>query len=708
MFESRNQETDLTQQDTLEVEEKGRGGKPGREQKKPKGGQPRQEPRPDRQRWSDEVSETAVKNRLFQFQLRRFSSNVYDTGFPIDEVIESISAEQGSNNSQGGFASYWRMARAAKDGSLPQEDTTDFENLRNACAEAIIYKLVRESPATGDAPVTTTAIFDPIGKASSLKALLPDYAQPFTNKIIESVRGKTPDLLQVSTPFSYREPDGTLTTQSPGLANVVDPDDPTASRTKTEPYRFKTLIAPMEITLSENADNMLGKVKKAKTYRNPFKNSGNIEFVPVLVLDRQAFLSQSPEDRVKIVQKMKEAGGYIQLISNLRSNSATYAKLISLELVQAVQQANTKGLDFKQSTKEKSLSERLFAKPKEWLQSLTQKSPLSNRLEKPIQKESAAETYKRVASNIKSNPSFFQKIGVVNSDHIDLEIASNVIRSGLDPVELLKQSPTYQAKMPVLNKMWLNKIVHDAKGISEEAPNSANFQKAIKKYDDKKTKAQSNQKKATNASPTKRLASEVYQEMTSSLKETASYPQDAGIDVVNNSNHLDLMLAKQLMRKDIDYKTILKQSPNYRSKEPAEANSWLKNIIKDGISMSKEYYLDSDGSQKIIRSYDNDASRPPEKSDFENLSKSIQRYNSSHSTDRQGLLVAVAKTAIRAGMDPEQVLRQSPDYLLANSGKGEALVEKTVEKAESNIQEERSRAEQQSQRDNQRDRGREL
>ena len=95
-------------------------------------------------------------------------------------------------------------------------------------------------------------------------------------------------------------------------------------------------------------------------------------------------------------------------------------------------------------------------------------------------------------------------------------------------------------------------------------------------------------------------------------------------------------------------------------------------------------------------------------SDFEKLSKSIQRYNSSYSTDREGLLIAVAEAAIKAGMNPEQVLRQSPDYLSADSGKGEALVEKTVEKADSNVQEERSRAEQQAQRDNQRDRGREL
>jgi hypothetical protein len=60
----------------------------------------------------------------------------------------------------------------------------------------------------------------------------------------------------------------------------------------------------------------------------------------------------------------------------------------------------------------------------------------------------------------------------------------------------------------------------------------------------------------------------------------------------------------------------------------------------------------------------------------------------------------------KAGMNPEKVLRQSPGYLLAISEKGEALVEKTIEKAKSAAQAERSRAEQRAQeKNNQRDRG---
>jgi hypothetical protein len=52
-------------------------------------------------------------------------------------------------------------------------------------------------------------------------------------------------------------------------------------------------------------------------------------------------------------------------------------------------------------------------------------------------------------------------------------------------------------------------------------------------------------------------------------------------------------------------------------------------------------------------------------------------------------------------MNPEQVLRESPDYLLAMLEKGEALVEKTIEKAELAIQTQRSRVEKQAQRDSQ-------
>jgi hypothetical protein len=663
---------------------------------------------------------TQQEKQIVRNELLKLERN---TGVPIEEVVNRISEHRDSSNQNlGGFVKYGQLIEeakkqnpfASKDGAL----NNPFQSLVTASTEAIVYGALRDGQTAFGTPKAIVS-HDPVAQGKSIINFLPQPLRGLGQNAFDSFGSKTPDIILISAPQTGLV-NGVKVTEYPVWNNKLDLENPT-SRTLVNDSKTidKTLISPVEVTVTGDPQKIKKKIEKFKFYNGGlFTNNTNIRYVPVLVLDYDKFMENKDSQKKIIARAMKNVNGIIVLQPGLLANATTLAKVSAANISTEIRQHNkivskpnfTTQIAFatKSNIEKKSLLTRLLEKQKEWFQTFTQKSPSNDKVDKLFQKESAAETYKRVTSNIKSHSSSFQKIGVVNSDHIDLVIASGAIKSGLDPVELLKQSPTYQAKMPVLNKMWLNKMVHDAKGISEEAPDSANFQKAIKKYDAKKTKVQSNQQEATSTRPTKRLASEVYQEMTSSLKETASYPQDTGIDVVNNSNHLDLMLAKQLMKKDIDYETILRQSPNYRSKEPAEANSWLKNIIKDGISMNKEYYLDSDESQKIIRSYDNDASRPPEKSDFEKLSKSIQRYNSSYSTDRQGLLVAVAKAAIRAGIDPEQVLRQSPDYLLANSGKGETLVEKTVEQAESNVQEERSRAEQQARRDNQRDRGREL
>ncbi len=672
----------------------------------------------------------------------RFQANDSDS-IPITEVLGILSI-----NKEPGHVTYSTLTSKAQEGTLLQFDekgrpTSTLQNLSSAYAEAICLKGLRDNTGRFE-----SAVFEPVtqarnatDQASSSSNWLYSLPGKAGRAILDSFANKTPDILFTVPRVEIRTATTDLVTYGT-WSNIIDPNNPTNTKKLLE-YKFRnqSLFSPVEVTLSARSGEINSKIEKFETgYRNPFPGNKDIAYVPILIMDYDNYRSISDREKPKIIERMRRIGGFVSVIPGLRRLADKKAIEAATQLTLAMQSRKKENdkqeVNDSSTNKEPYFVEKLISKDssifsKAWQgvktnfkklsenfnfelnnksQETTDKvvaNAISPKVDNTIsQKESASETYKRVTSNIKSNPSYFQKIGVVNSDHIDLVIASNAIGLGLDPVELLKQSPTYQAKMPVLNKMWLNKMVHDANGISKEAPNSANFQKTIKKYDAKKTKVQSNQQEATNTSPTKRLASEVYQEMTSSLKETASYPQDAGIDVVNNSNHLDLMIAKQLMKKDIDYEAILRQSPNYRSKEPAEANSWLKNIIKDGISMNKEYYLDSDGSQKIIRSYDNDASRPQEKSDFEKLSRSIQRYNSSYSTDREGLLVAVATAAIKAGMNPEQVLRQDPKY--SANEKGESLVEKTIEKAKSAVQAEKSRIEQQAQRDSQRDRGREL
>jgi hypothetical protein len=236
---------------------------------------------------------------------------------------------------QGGFASYWRMAKAAKDGSLPREGSTDFENLKNACAEAIVYKNYREAPSRGQAPLTSQTVFDPVGKAKIFTQLLSDPFTSIGNKILDVIGNKTPDALHISAPNSYRTAAG-IVTDSPGLTSIVDPNDLTASRTIDEPYKNQTVISPIEITTSQSYSYMKGKVDKARTYKNPFPNAGSVIVVPLVIFDRAAFLSQSLKDRLRIVDLMARKGGRIQLVTNLTTDATLTAKSIAPELVQAV------------------------------------------------------------------------------------------------------------------------------------------------------------------------------------------------------------------------------------------------------------------------------------------------------------------------------------------------------------------------------------
>jgi hypothetical protein len=595
------QEEILLEQDRLKAK-KGK-------QKQSSGNKPQGQQQPveriDRVR--DPVAEDIVESKLLDIQQRQTKN--HPNGFPIYEVIKNLSEEKESNNLQGGYSSFWKILKAAENGDLLKPGTEYFNGFKNAIAETIVYDLNKQAALSTQAPLGTLVFHDPVkkdpitGEAGLISFLItdasPSQIDAVSRKITDSMGKFTPDMLVVS-------PSRTLPTQYGSdtygavIPNIVDPTDPTGSRIINDQRHIrKTLIAPMEITIARDLGKMQDKVKKFESYKNPFIGSPIIDYVPIVVLDKDMFMKEKPDRRARLVARMTAIGGVIQLIDGLNKQAEKKALAYAPEIITAVkehrkQQAETKELDSKQNIEKSSLSNRLFSKSKEWFKNIKQS----------------------FASN-KKNP------------------------------------------------------------------------------------------ETTNTKQKGRLASEVYQEMTSSLKQTASYSQEAGIDVINNSNHLDLMLAKELAKKDAAYEKVLKQSPNYRSKEPSEAKVWFENMLKDGISLSKEYHFDSDGSQKIIRSYDNDASRPPEKSDFEKLSKSVQKYNSSYATDRQGLLVAVATAAMDAGMNPEQVLRQSPDYLSAMSGKGEALIEKTVEKAESAVQAERSRVEQQAQRDSQRDSERE-
>jgi hypothetical protein len=390
--------------------------------------------RKDRER--DDAAEYVVESKLLDIQLRQ--TEEFPSGFPIYEVIKNISAEKKDNNFQGGFAAFWKILRASENGDLLKPETEDFKGFKSAIAETIVYYINKNAVSIGQAPISTMVFHDPIKidpatkKAGLISFLLNDASaseiDAVSRKITDSIGTFTTDILVVSPPYTIPTREGT-NTFSAKIPNVADPRDLTASHTIEQSHNRKTLISPIEVTTGNDIKKIQAKIKKFESYKNPFKGSGIIDFAPIVAVDKDVFLSIDPSRRARLVKRMTDIGGVIQVITGLNYQAEKILHDYAPEIIRAVaayrkQHPRTKEFDSKQNTEKRSLSSRLFAKPKEWFQNLTQKSPSNNKAEKPVQKESASETYQKLVSKIKSNPSFFERMGLdtANSKHIDLII----------------------------------------------------------------------------------------------------------------------------------------------------------------------------------------------------------------------------------------------------------------------------------------------
>jgi hypothetical protein len=215
--------------------------------------------RKDRAR--DRAAESVVESTLINIQSR--STKEHPMGFPIYDVVNNLSVEKEDNNFQGGFGAPWKLLRGAETGDLINPNSEDFRSFKSACAEAIVYDRFRRASSLGQAPITTMVFHDPIktdpktDKANLISFVIPGDMSPseqdvISRKVTESVNGFTPDVLIVSPPFTYPTREGT-NTYGAILSDIVDPTDPTASRTKAHPRNVrKTLISPVEITVSDN------------------------------------------------------------------------------------------------------------------------------------------------------------------------------------------------------------------------------------------------------------------------------------------------------------------------------------------------------------------------------------------------------------------------------------------------------------------------
>jgi hypothetical protein len=556
-----------------------------------------------------------VESTLINIQSR--STKEHPMGFPIYDVVNNLSVEKENNNFQGGFGAPWKLLRGAETGDLINPNSEDFRNFKSACAEAIVYDRFRRASSLGQAPITTMVFHDPIktdpktDKANLISFVIPGDMSPseqdvISRKVTESVNGFTPDVLIVSPPFTYPTREGT-NTYGAILSDIVDPTDPTASRTKAHPRNVrKTLISPVEITVSDNLKQMQKKVKKFESYKKLFINSPVVDFVPVLAVDRDSFMKEEPSRRAKLVKRMTDIGGVVQLVGGLSLDAEKKVFDYSVDIIRAVkayrkQNPKTKEIDSKQDIQKNSLSSRLFAKPKEWFKnikqsfSLNKNTQVTDKVEKPAQKESPAESYQRMVSNAKSDTSSFQRAGLDtnNSNHINLIIAATTAGKDLDTVEVLKQSPEYLSKRPAAAKMWLDKIVEDGKQIASEGHfGTTKSQKILQFYDEKKagTSQQKDVDQQKVPSQQKDLERQQninsFDDATALIKNHSSEFKKMGFNVLDNRKDLLAVISFAILSKgdDPSKSELLRQSPEFLAAATPEEGEAL---INESIERAK-------------------------------------------------------------------------------------------------------------------------
>jgi hypothetical protein len=438
----------------------------------------------------------------------------------------------------------------------------------------------------------------------------PSEQDIISRKVVDSVGGFTPDVLIVSPPFTYPIPEGT-NTHGALIADIVDPTDPTASRTKAHPRNVrKTLISPVEITVGKDLSQMQKKVKKFESYKKLFINSPIIDFVPVLSVDRDLFMEIDPDRRAKLVKRMTAIGGVVQLVGGLSLDAEKKVFDYSVDIIRAVkayrkQNPKTKEIDSKQNIEKKSLSSRLFAKPKEWFKNVKQSFSsdkniqATSKVKEPIQKETPAESYQRMASNAKSNTSSFQRAGLDtnNPNHINLIIATTTAGADLDTAEVLKQSPAYLSKRPAVAKMWLDKIVEDGKQIADEGHfGTAKSQKILQFYDEKKAET-SQQRDVGNqkiSNQQKDLKSQKninsFDGAAALIKNHSSEFKKMGFNVLDNPKDLLTAISFAILSKgdDPSKNEILRQSPEFlAAATPEEGEALINESIERAKSTLK-------------------------------------------------------------------------------------------------------------------------
>jgi hypothetical protein len=270
---------------------------------------------------SDARAEAAVKETLNANQL--------------DAIGEIVNVQ---SNERQGYVSYKILAESAIKNELVSSDSESYRLLRSAFAEAIIVQNFRDARTEIGTPLTVT-VYEPVSKLDSLSGLITD---PILYGLAQAALGsieknKTPDILSIAT-TQYYQAGNQRRAIDPALQNVIDPNDKTGRTLKKEIFTGKTLVMPMEITIANDAQKVKNKITKFKNYKNPFPSSSNVEYIPILVLDRDSFMDFNDGKKKEIISMMNRLNGRIILHKDLKKDAITLTTQAARQITSAVAQ----------------------------------------------------------------------------------------------------------------------------------------------------------------------------------------------------------------------------------------------------------------------------------------------------------------------------------------------------------------------------------
>jgi hypothetical protein len=381
-----------------------------------------------------------------------------DLGLPIREVMDITAAGTGTFDTPiNSRLPYRQLQGLARIGHLNEKNGIGaIDNLRGVWGEAIALDDFRSFPGV--------VVYEPVRQLAAVEQKIGETLIPgYQGNILKAFGNKTPDILSIQSQVNV--PNGFF---APTLTNLVNPNDP--SLIFDMPYPDKILVTAIEVTTATTRSQINSKSKNLAGFINPFLNSKDKVFVPILYMDKDVFNKLRRNNNVQeIVDRMRSVGGYIMLRSNLLENSSTLANNTAAIITSRVRSNQTSiniqndKLPSNSFVLNPAIISQEFLQPYKSTPSKTEPLPIASKLN--TQKDLSNEPdYHLVVDKIIGNASKFTALGLDVRNKRDLNVAIAIIGKvgGWDTKNTLKQSSQYQDLFPEKKAAWLEGVINQA------------------------------------------------------------------------------------------------------------------------------------------------------------------------------------------------------------------------------------------------------